>query len=134
MNMQECYAYIHEYAGMYVYTYTNAHNVYVHINMYICIYVCIYVCVYLAQAAPVVRLLTLAQADATARRRRRAKPAVTRMERPGTTLQATEGPRGGVPWGRSASGRGAQAAPVVHLLILAHAARWRTAAGEQNYV
>jgi len=90
--------------------------------------------VYLAQVAPVVRLLTLAQADATARRRRRAKPAVTKMERPGTTLRATGGPRGGVPWGRSASGRGAQAAPIVHLLTLAHAARWHAAAGEQNHI
>jgi len=79
-----------------------------------------------AQAAPVVRLLTLAQAVATVRRRRREKPAVTKIQRPGTTLRATGGPRGGTPWDRSASGYGAQAASVVRLLTLAHAARWRT--------
>ena len=43
-------------------------------------------------------------------------------------------PCGGAPWGRSASGRGAQAAPVVRLLPLSHAAQWRTVAGEQNHV
>ena len=43
-------------------------------------------------------------------------------------------PCGGAPWGRSASGRGAQAAPAVRLRTLAHTARWRTVAGEQNHV
>jgi len=59
---------------------------------------------------------------------------MVKIQRPGTTLWATGGPRGGTPKGRSASGHGAQAAPVVCLLTLARAARWRTVAGEQNHV
>ena len=59
---------------------------------------------------------------------------MTKMQRPGATLQATGGPCSGVPWCRSASGRGAQAAPVVQLRTLAHKARWCTAADEQTHV
>jgi len=43
------------------------------------------------------------------------------IQRLGATLQATGGAHGWTPRGRSASGHGAQAAPVVHLLTLEHA-------------
>jgi len=46
---------------------------------------------------------------------------MAKIQRPGAKLPATGGARGGTPWGRSASGHGAQAAPVVHLLTLAQA-------------
>jgi len=48
---------------------------------------------------------------------------MVKIQRPGATLRATGGARGGTPWGRSTSGHGAQAAPVtvVRLLTLAHA-------------
>jgi len=68
------------------------------------------------------------------RHHRHAKHASMKMQRPGATLRATEGPYGGAPWGRSASGHGAQVAPFVRLRTLAHTARWRTSAGEQNHV
>jgi len=44
---------------------------------------------------------------------------MTKIQRPGATLRATGRPCGGAPWGRSASGRGAQAAPVVRLRTFA---------------
>jgi len=46
---------------------------------------------------------------------------MAKIQRPGAKLQATGGACGGTPWGRSANGHGAQAAPVVHLLTLAQA-------------
>jgi len=52
-----------------------------------------------AQAASVIYSRTLAPEGAQAHRRRRAKPATTKKQRPGATLQATEGPCGGAPRG-----------------------------------
>jgi len=46
---------------------------------------------------------------------------LAKIQRSGATLRATGGARGGTPWVRSASGHGAQAAPVVRLLTLAQA-------------
>jgi len=60
-----------------------------------------------AQAVPAICWRTLASEGAQAHRRRQAKPATTKKQRPGATLQATKRPCSGAPRGRSASGRGA---------------------------